>query len=48
VLTAKAVVFAITALVVGEVVSFVNFFVSHAIASGYALFPDPASQTTTC
>jgi ABC-2 type transport system permease protein len=42
VLTAKAVVFAITALVVGEVVSFVNFFVSHAIASGYALFPDPA------
>ena len=22
--------------------SFVNFFVSHAIASGYALFPDPA------
>jgi hypothetical protein len=42
VLSAKAVVFAITALVVGEVVSFVNFFVSHAIASGYALFPDPA------
>ncbi|MGA3221904.1 MAG: ABC transporter permease [Acidimicrobiales bacterium] len=42
VLSAKAAVFAVTALVTGEVVSFVNFFVSHAIASGYALFPDPA------
>jgi ABC-2 type transport system permease protein len=42
VLTAKATAFAVTALVTGEVVSFVNFFVSHAIASGYALFPDPS------
>lgn len=42
VLAAKATVFALTALVTGEVMSFVNFFVSHAIASGYASFPDPA------
>ena len=42
VLAAKATVFALTALVTGEVMSFVNFFVSHAIASGYAPFPDPA------
>jgi hypothetical protein len=42
VLSAKVVVFALTALVTGELMSFVNFFVSHAIASGHALFPDPA------
>ncbi len=42
VLSAKAIVFALTALVTGEVMSFVNFFVSHAIGSGYLLFPDPA------
>ena len=41
-LSAKAAVFAVMAVVSGEVVSFVNFFVSRAIASGYALFPDPA------
>ncbi len=34
--------FAVTALVTGEVVSFLNFFVSQAIGSGYVLFPDPA------
>ena len=41
VLAAKATVFAATALVTGEVMSFVNFFVSRAIASGHASFADP-------
>jgi hypothetical protein len=42
VLVAKIGVFAAMALVAGEVMSFINFFVSHAIASGYSRFADPA------
>jgi hypothetical protein len=42
VLAAKAIVFALLAFVTGEVMSFANFYVSHAIASGYAWFPDPS------
>jgi ABC-2 type transport system permease protein len=42
VLLAKAAVFALTAFTTGEVMSFANFYLSHAIASGYAWFPNPS------
>lgn len=40
VLAAKVIVFTIMAFVVGEVMSFANFFLSHAIIANYP-FPDP-------
>jgi hypothetical protein len=42
VLLAKIVVFAVLLLVVGEVISFINFFVGHAVISAYPKFFDPA------
>jgi len=41
VLLAKIVVFALLLLVVGEVVSFINFFVGHLVISAYPKFFDP-------
>ncbi len=42
VLLAKILVFTVLVFVVGEVMSFVNFYLGHAVANGYATFPDPA------
>jgi hypothetical protein len=42
VLLAKVTVFAALLLVVCEVVSFINFFLGHAVVSAFPQFPDPA------
>jgi ABC-2 type transport system permease protein len=42
VLAAKTLVFASLVFVVTEVMAFANFYVGHAVASGYPAFPDPA------
>jgi ABC-2 type transport system permease protein len=42
VLLAKVAVFSVLLFVVGEVISFINFFVGHAVISAYPKFFDPA------
>ena len=42
VLVAKAAVFSVAMVVVGEVMSFVNFFLGHLVISGFPQFVDPS------